>query len=659
MASKTTRTTTSLNQDQLRNLEKSLTDAYNLAGLNDIRYDKDKQQRKDVIGNIYNPSCSGDNKTKIENFKRHLAWKLKDAKVEGITNLESFFGAIKKSSANLSSYPNLANLKENLSTKVTVESPPRSMSPTRNVPKALPRSTVHIASERGPISFSGSGSPLKSNIPPPPPNYLAPSYKAQAEEKARREAEEKARREAKAKAQAPNQAKDNPSLWLSFATSLNSLQQNVQNTNQQAKLPKKKDDKKENFLPNWVALVSGLLNQQGEKNESKLPPQKDPPPIDTKREKPIGGQKIVPATNAPSNPIPPGPKTRAPEYYSHSRDICRLQSKFDENHNISYNQIKKDKDYFDQRVAKWDAELKVLNIATREPRKQDEPREMGFEGYVKYLDENIKKLKLKEADTSVNQDQLKTLIAFHYLEMAKAFYSSGQLHMDGIEGERFKKESVFDMVPEKYKKHLTESDTSINSYRLPRLEKENNILEVKNIEKLIKKYFPKEHLGRMPQSVLRGGGDTKSKPSTSVFKRISDKIVVGREMIEDDFMEDYNLYGGSKIALAYKSAKEGVTQIGDFVGRAAGAVADSIVRTGVRASPSSMAYTKGDARRAYLRPPSGLGYGDPSIYVKEQNQGAGEDLAILRQLYGNENGTTKFTDGARVPGGGGRRGGGR
>ena len=215
------------------------------------------------------------------------------------------------------------------------------------------------------------------------------------------------------------------------------------------------------------------------------------------------------------------------------------------------------------------------------------------------------------------------------------------------------------MVPRKYKEHLTERDTSINSYRLPRLEKENNILEVKNIEKLIKNYFPKEHLGRMPQSVLRGGGDTKSKPSTSVFKRISDKIVVGREMIEDDFMEDYNLYGGPQIASGLNSAKEGVTQIGDFVGRAAGAVADGIVSTGVRAKPGHVPYTQMDARNAHLRPPSDLGYRHPSIYVKEQNQRAGEDLAILRQLYGNENGTTKFTDGARVPGGGGRRGGGR
>lgn len=453
--------------------------------------------------------------------------------------------------------------------------------------------------------------------------------KVQAEEKARREAEAKAKREAEAQAQekarreaeaeAPksqaNQAKDIPSLWHSFATSL--LQQNDQKTNQQAKLLKETDDKIENSLPNWMALVSGLLKKQEEK-KPELPPQTNPPPIDIP--KPKGVQNTAPVKTAPSNLISQT-TTRAPYNYSHSLDIYRLQEKFDNNHNISYNSIK-NKTYFDQRVAKWDAELKDIGLITAPPRRPNEQRLMGFEGYIKYLDSNIKQLQTQELtqeelrsgkNPSVNQQKLKTLIAFHYLEMAKAFYSSGQLHMGGIEGEHFKKESVFDMVPIKYKEHLTELDTSINSYRLPRMEKENIRDEVLKIESLIKNYFPNEHLGRMSQSVLRGGGNPNLNTSNSVFSGISDKIVAGREMIKDEFMEDYNHFGGPTIATAFNSAQKVARQIGRVVGRGADAVADGIVWTGVRATPGEMKMSneiKGD---------TGLGYQTnfPSVYAHD------------------------------------------
>jgi hypothetical protein len=41
MALKTTKKTTSLNQDQLKSLERALADAYNHAGLQDIHHDKE------------------------------------------------------------------------------------------------------------------------------------------------------------------------------------------------------------------------------------------------------------------------------------------------------------------------------------------------------------------------------------------------------------------------------------------------------------------------------------------------------------------------------------------------------------------------------------------------------------------------------------------
>jgi hypothetical protein len=85
---------------------------------------------------------------------------------------------------------------------------------------------------------------------------------------------------------------------------------------------------------------------------------------------------------------------------------------------------------------------------------------MGFNGYVEYLDKNIEKLKLKKDDTSVNQDQLKTLIAFHYLEKAKVRYSSGKLHLEG--DSFFKKQSVFEKVPELYQSYLFDQKFQIS-----------------------------------------------------------------------------------------------------------------------------------------------------------------------------------------------------
>ena len=400
--------------------------------------------------------------------------------------------------------------------------------------------------------------------------------KAQAEEKARREAEEKARREDEAKAQAAkkaNQAKDIPSQWLLFATSL--LQQNDQKTNQQAKLPEKTDDKKENSLPNWMALVSGLLNQQGEeKKKPELPPQKDPPPIDIP--KPIGGQKIAPATTAPSNPITQGPKTRASEYYSHSFDIYRLQEKFDRDNNISYNSIKNTKTYFDQRVAKWDAELKDIGLITAPPRRPNEQRLMGFEGYIKYLDSNIKQLQTQELtqkelqsgkNPSVNQDQLKTLIAFHYLEKAKVLYSSGKLHLDGIEGGYFKKESVFDKVPEKYRSSLFNNKFKIsqNSYTLPNLEKEPT------------------------PEVPQFSSQLNKPPAMSARAKIAmiNALYATKEAFEDEARFIQNEMGGRRVLEGVKAVGSGIRRVGDLVDHSANDFADAMVQTGVRAKPNT------------------------------------------------------------------------
>ena len=451
---------------------------------------------------------------------------------------------------------------------------------------------------------------------------LEAEAKARREAEAQAEAQAKAKREAEAKAQAPkqaNQAKDNPSLWHSLTKIL--LQQNDQNTNQQARPPKKTDDKKENSLPNWGALVSGLLNQQGEKKKPKPSPQKNPPPIDIP--KPIGGQEIAPATTAPSNPIPQGRKTRASEYYSHSLDIYRLQRKFDDNYNISYNSIKNNKTYFDQRVAEWDAELKVLNIATREPRKRDEPREMGFEGYIKYLDSNIKQLQTQELtqkelesgkNPSVNQYQLKTLIAFHYLEMAKAFYSSGQLHMDKNDGDYQIKSKVFEGSLN-YHEYLLDKDMkiSIDSYKLPRIDGEENHEKRHRIEELRNNYLPK-HRSRIESRNLaklhakHDPAPPKDSRATTLLN--SAKGVLGdvKESFTEGLWEDYNLYGGSEIALAYKSAKEGVAKAGDFVGRGANAVADGIVWTGRRAGQAKGGVNAGEIINKF----TGLGYANPN-----------------------------------------------
>ena len=513
MASKTTRKTTSLNQDQLRSLETFLADAYNLAGLNDIKHDKDKQQRKDVIGNIDNPSYSVKNKTKIENFKRHLSWKLKNAKVEGIKNLESFFDAIEKSKTILTSYPNLANLKENLSTKVTVESP----APTsHSMPPSLSRRKDGSDLERSSNS---------SNLSVPPYNVQDLSKELESE-----------------------------SPRYSIVTS---------SLNQNNKIEVGQEDFFSVFAK-WGALVSGLLNQQGEKNKPELPPQKDPPIARTFIKKP----PRVQSSPQPEKFVPP---------YSHSAQLSDLlknfdisfdkTSKKDKDNNISYNQIKNDKDYFDQRVAKWDAELKVLNIATREPRKKNEPREMGFEGYVKYLDKNIEKLKLKEADTSVNQDQLKTLIAFHYLEKAKVLYSSGKLHLDGIEGGYFKKESVFDKVPEKYRSSLFNNKFKIsqNSYTLPNLEKEPT------------------------PEVPQFSSQLNKPPAMSARAKIAmiNALDATKEAFEDEASFIKNEMGGRRVLEGVKAVGSGIRRVGDLVDHSANDFADAMVQTGVRAKPNT------------------------------------------------------------------------
>ena len=369
-----------------------------------------------------------------------------------------------------------------------------------------------------------------------------------------------------------------------------------------------------------------MLNQQGEKKKAEPLPQKDPPPIDTQRGKPKGVQKTATVTTTPSNPISQ-PPTRAPDNYSHSLDIYRLQSKFDENHNISYNQIKNNKDYFDQRVAKWDAELKDIGLKTAPPRRPNEQRPMGFEGYIKYLDSNIKQLQTQELtqeltqkelesgkNPSVNQHQLKTLIAFHYLEKAKAFYSSGQLHMDKNDGDYQIKSKVFEGSLN-YHEYLLDKDMkiSIDSYKLPRIDGEENHEKRHRIEELRNNYLPK-HRSRIESRNLaklhakHDPAPPKDSRATTLLN--SAKGVLGdvKESFTEGLWEDYNLYGGSEIALAYKSAKEGVAKAGDFVGRGANAVADGIVWTGRRAGQAKGGVNAGEIINKF----TGLGYANPN-----------------------------------------------
>lgn len=619
--------TTSLNQDQLKSLERALADAYNYAGLQDIHHDKKHKQREDFISNIDNPSYSRNNKTKIENFKRHLPWKLKDARVEGITDLQSFFSAIeKKSTADLKSYPNLANLKENLLNKVTVESPAPTSNPpppTRNAPTALSTSrTSSKQSEAERVSGSSVSTSSSSRLDlSPRPVMPSPSPASNSSVPPNFSVQDSSEKSVPA------------SPWYSMVSSL--LGQNNQIQVIEKESSKKTDDNQGGFLSvlaNWGALAGGLLKKQ-EEGKPVLPPQKYPPkPVDTSTANTTQRREVPKVATVATKPNPQSPKTKASEYYSHSFDICRLQKKFDDNHNISYDQIENDKTYFDQRVAKWDAELKDIGLKTAPPRRPNEQRLMGFEGYIKYLDSNIKQLQTQELtqkelesgkNPSVNQQKLKTLIAFHYLEMAKAFYSSGELNMDKNDGDYQIKSKVFKGSSNYHEDLLDERmKISIDSYKLPKIDRERDYEKRRRIEELRNKYLPK-HWSRIESRNL-AKLYAKPDPAPPKDSRVttllnSAKGVLGdaKESIKEGLWEDYNRYGGARIASGLNSAKEGVTKIGDFVGRRADNVAEGMVWTGRRADPAKGGVNAGEI----INKNTGLGFANPNADAREHDVG--------------------------------------
>ena len=202
---------------------------------------------------------------------------------------------------------------------------------------------------------------------------------------------------------------------------------------------------------------------------------------------------------------------------------------------------------------------------------------------------------------------------------------------------------------------------SIDSYKLPKIDGEENYEKRHRIEELRNNYLPK-HRSRIESRNLAKlhakpyPAPPKDSRATTLLN--SAKGVLGdvKESFTEGLWEDYNLYSGARIASGLNSAKKGATKISGFVGRAADAVADGIVSTGVRAKPGSVPYTQRDARKAYLNPlnPSGFGYGSPSTYAQNENTRAGEDLAILQRLHGPRAGRAMFKNGENVPRGGGR-----
>lgn len=586
MASKTT----SLNKDQLKSLERALADAYNFAGLQDIDLDATQKQRKDVISNIDNPSYSGNNKTKIEKFKRQLPWKLKDARVEGINDLQSFFNAIEKSPAHLKSYPNLANLKENLLNKVTVESPAPTSNPPPPARNAPPTSrTSSSRSETGSVSRGSSGSSARSGLSSRSEESslssalnLVPSYHG---------------------SQDSSKKSEPASPWYSMVTSL--LGQNNQIQVIEKESSKKTDDDQGGFLSvfnGWGALAGGLLKKQEEGK-----------PVDTSTAQTTQRGEVPKVAPVATKPNTQSQKTNASQYYSHSLDICRLQKKFDTHNNISYKEIQNNKVYFDNRVAKWDEELKGLHVATRRPRQKNEPRNMGFNGYVEYLDKNIEKLKLKKDDTSVNQDQLKTLIAFHYLEKAKVFYSSGKLYLGG--DSFFKKQSVFEKVPEEYRSFLFDEKFKIsqNSYNLPNLEKEPDP-EVPQFSSQLSK--PTAMSVRVRGAISDAIEEVKNSAKFVRNELSGDGVVFPWRVVEDP--KDPNKF----------SLKPSLTQ-----------------RSSIFASPASTTYSQRDARKK--ADDCSLGYTNTS--VNSLLKQAKIDKEQLKQLYG-KHGDTMYNRGDPNPG---------
>jgi hypothetical protein len=355
------------------------------------------------------------------------------------------------------------------------------------------------------------------------------------------------------------------SPWYSMVTSL--LGQNNQIQVIEKESSKKTDDDQGGFLSvlaNWGALAGGLLKKQ-EEEKPVLPPQKNPPkPVDTSTAQKTQRREVPQVAPEATKPNPQSPKTKASECYSHSFYIWRLQEKFDNDNNISYKTIQDNKNYFDIRVAKWDEELKGLHVETSPPRQKNERRKMGFDGYVEYLDKNIEKLKLKEDDTSVNQEQLKTLIAFHYLEKAKVFYSSGQLYLGG---DSSKKQSVFKKVPEKYRSYLSDEKFKIsqNSYTLPNLEKEPT------------PEFP------------RFSSQLNKPPAMSDRARIAiNSAIDGARELAQNEAAFINKMGGRRVVEVAKAVGRGAGKVGDAFSGALDRAGDGIVRTGVRATPGKM-----------------------------------------------------------------------